>query len=170
MVTRFRFDLRKAIEVLLYIAEKCPDTYTALKVLYFADKEHLEKHGRFICGDTYIAMSAGPVPSGAYDIVKFARGDGFWRADPHIREAMAVEDYYSIVPKREPDLSFLSESDIECLDASIEEYGHLSFGELKRLSHDAAFETADRNDEISLDAIAKSLPDGEIILDYLRNS
>lgn len=44
----FKFDAEKAVEVLLYIAEKCPDVYKALKVLYFADKDHLAQYGRLI--------------------------------------------------------------------------------------------------------------------------
>ena len=73
----FEFNAEKAIEVILYIAEhiKEPTFHTVSKVLYFADKEHLEKYGRFICGDSYIAMRRGPVPSGVYDLLKLARGD-----------------------------------------------------------------------------------------------
>jgi hypothetical protein len=41
--------------------------HSVSKVLYFADKEHLEKYGRFICGDSCYAMKHGPVPSQIYD-------------------------------------------------------------------------------------------------------
>jgi hypothetical protein len=33
--------------------------------MYFADKAHLEQYGRFICGDSYVAMK--PVPIGTYE-------------------------------------------------------------------------------------------------------
>ncbi len=169
MTIKYRFDAEKAIEVLLYIAEKSPDIYNALKVLYFADREHLAKYGRLICGDSYVAMREGPVPSGAYDLVKYARGDGLCWLNIPIEEAFSVQGY-SIVPHRRANLDLLSESDIECLDAAIKGYGHLSFGELKKRSHDKAYEAADQNDFIPLEAIVKTLPDGELLLDYLQNS
>jgi hypothetical protein len=63
--TKHRFDAHKALEVILYVAGSVPDMYRALKVLYFADREHLGRYGRLICGDTYVAMRLGPVPSGS---------------------------------------------------------------------------------------------------------
>jgi uncharacterized phage-associated protein len=168
MSIRYRFNVEKAIEVLLYVAKRVPDTYTALKVLYFADKAHLAQYGRLICGDSYIAMSHGPVPSVAYDLVKYARDGGFCWVDFPVHEAFTVQGY-DIIPHRDANLDLLSESDRECLDASIEQYGHLSFEEMKRVSHDNAFTSADQNDFIPLEALVKSLPDGDVLLDYLQN-
>lgn len=169
MMKRYRFDAEKAVEVILYIAHTSPNMYNALKVLYFADKDHLSKHGRQLCGDQYVAMSHGPVPSGAYDLVKYARGDGCMFVDLPLEEAFHLERY-NITPHREPNLELLSESDIECLDAAIEHYGHLPFGELKKLSHDDAFKSADENDFISLEVIIDTLDDGELLLEYLQDN
>lgn len=170
MSIRYRFDAEKAIEVLLYVAQRCPDMYTALKVLYFADKRHLARYGRFICGDRYVAMSHGPVPSNIYDLVKYVRGDGFCVTDLPVHEAFRMEGY-SIVPLRAPRLDLLSESDVECLTSAIEELGHLHFLELQKRSHrEQAFQEADRNDFMSVEGIARSLPDGELLLDYLLNA
>ena len=167
MRLRYRFDAEKALEVLLYVVERVPDTYTALKVLYFADREHLSKYGRLICGDSYAAMSHGPVPSGTYDLIKYVRGDGYFLLDVPAEEAFSVQDY-DIIPRRVANLSFLSESDVECLNAAIKKYGHKSFGQLKRLSHDDAFRSADHNDTIALEAIVKSLPNSGQILEYIE--
>ena len=168
MSIRSRFDPRKAIEVLLYIAERSPNVYSALKVLYFADREHLTRYGRLICGDSYVAMRHGPVPSGAYDLIKYARGDGVcWNSIP-VTEAFAVQGR-TIIPHRKARLDSLSESEIKCLDAAIKLYGRLSFGRLRDLSHDEAFQAADENDFIPLEAIVKTLPDGELLLDYLHS-
>jgi uncharacterized phage-associated protein len=163
-----KFDPRKALEILLYVTQQCRDIYTALKVVYFADKAHLSRYGRLIAGDRYVAMRHGPVPSGLYDIIKAVRGDGAPLAfGTQAKEAFAIEGN-SINPIRRPDLSVLSESDKECLDQAIREYGHKSFDELKRLSHDAAFDAADENDFIAIEALARSLPNGEALLEYLN--
>lgn len=163
------FDAEKAIEVLLYITKRCPDTYTALKVLYFADKDHLSKYGRLICDDTYMAMAKGPVPSGVYNLIKYVRGDSFYWDFP-VPDVFTVQDDYTISPKRKANLDLLSESEMECLDKAIEEYGHLSFDELVALSHDDdAHKSSDRNDRIPIEAIVKSLQNGELLLDYLQS-
>jgi uncharacterized phage-associated protein len=79
MINPFEFDIEKGIESVLYIIENGaqPTFHHISKVMYFADKEHLEKYGRFICGDSYVAMKHGPVPSGIYDLLKSVRGDLF---------------------------------------------------------------------------------------------
>jgi len=168
MSLRLKFDIEKALEVILYIANSVNDTYRALKVLYFADKEHLYKYGRLICDDSYVAMSHGPVPSGCYDIIKYVRGNGPCLTDYPIEKILSAEGN-KIIPYRKANLEYLSESDIECLDRSIEKYGHLSFNELRLLSQDKAFDSADPNGFISLEALAKSLPDGEQLVDYIKN-
>ena len=168
MFKKHKFDIEKTIEVILYIAQRCPDMYTALKVLYFADKEHLAKYGRLISGDTYVAMSHGPVPSGAYDLVKYARKDGVLWTNIPLDKAFTVRGN-NIVPLREANTDYLSESDIESLNSAIEKYGTLSFSKLRQLSHDNAYKAADRNDFISLDAIAGTLPGGDLLTDYLHN-
>lgn len=169
MAHRSRFNVEKAIEVLLYVSQRVQDLYVALKVVYFADREHLSRYGRLICGDSYVAMQYGPVPSGLYDLVKSVRGDGYCPIDLPLSDAFAVENR-SIRPKRAPNLDLLSESDIECLDEAIAKYGGLSFNQLKRLTHrDRAFRAADGSGFMSLESIVLSLPDGKLLLEHLND-
>jgi uncharacterized phage-associated protein len=167
----FRFDPEKAVEVVLYIANRAPirDVYHVLKLLYFADKAHLERYGRFICGDNYVAMKSGAVPSGTYDIIKDIRGDGIHSFTEHARHAFTLQDEVIISPLRHADTTILSESDIECLDESIEKYGSLSGAELKRHSHDEAYKAADENDFIDVEKIAGMFPDGEKLIKHLQD-
>lgn len=171
MALRSRFNAEKAVEVLLYVTKSVPDMYHALKVVYFADKEHLTLYGRQLCGDSYVAMKLGPVPSGMYDLIKTARGDGCCFAHLRLPESLAVAlDGKTILPKRPPNTDLLSESEMECLDSAVSEYGSLSFGKLKELSHrDAAYRAADRNDFMSLESIVESLPEGDILLAHLND-
>jgi hypothetical protein len=46
------------------------DFHTVLKVLFFADVNHLNNYGRPIVGDDYVALPHGPVPQTTYDILK----------------------------------------------------------------------------------------------------
>jgi len=164
-----RFKPEKALEVLLYVVRKCPDMYTALKILYFADKEHLSRYGRIISSDRYVAMSHGPVPSGTYDLVKYVRNNWSFLLTIPLNEAFKVEGF-SIIPLRDPNLDMLSSSEIECLDSAIARYAGMSFSQLKRLCHDdPAFKAADENDFIPLEAFVKSVPDGERLWRYLTS-
>ena len=81
--------------------------------------------------------------------------------------ALKVKGQYDVVPVRESNFDFLSLSEQECLDEAIKQYGKLSFGQLTAKSHDAAWESADDNDFISVENIAASLPDNEDLLAHL---
>ena len=69
---RFQFDEKKGVETLTYIASRWPGVtaFFAAKVLFFAEKSHLNRYSRPIEGDTFIAMPNGPVPSTIYDFIK----------------------------------------------------------------------------------------------------
>src|SRR4051794_37148117 len=71
----YRVNPRKALEVILWLAHRQSpiDFYHILKMVYFADKYHLNIYGRPVVGDRYEAKNYGPVPTAVYDILK---GDG----------------------------------------------------------------------------------------------
>jgi uncharacterized phage-associated protein len=168
MTIKYRFNKPKAIEVLLYITSKQRDMYHALKILYFADKQHLEKYGRLICGDSYVAMEHGPVPSGTYDIIKSARGQGISPSDTDIEQIIKL-DNNNIIPQREARTQMLSESDIECLDNAIRQYGDMSFEQLKNISHnEPSYKAAGENDFIPIEELIKQLDDSDDLLEYLQ--
>jgi len=166
----YTLDVEKAVEVILYLAKRAPlpDVYHLCKILYFADKKHLERYGRFICDESYVAMKNGPVPSGVYDLLKYVRGDGRVLQSEHARNSFGIEER-RVFPFRDANLAMLSESDRECLDEAIAENGNLPFSGLKKKSHDAAFDSADENDFISIEAIAATLKDSDLIIEHLRN-
>ena len=72
MTIRFEMNENKVIEVLSWLANEQPGigAFHVSKVLYYADKEHLNLYGRPVLGDTYIRMEFGPVPSKTYDLIK----------------------------------------------------------------------------------------------------
>ena len=164
----FEFNRQKAIEAIVYLAERITDpTFHSInKLLYFADKTSLERYGRFISGDDYCAMELGPVPSKTYDLMK---------QGAHTKEHGFEVKGYHVIPLREPDLDWFSESDIECLDKSIQMYGSVPFWKRKQDSHDQAWQKAwaARGDTssvpIKVELIAEQLEHAEDLIHYLAN-
>jgi len=169
---KFHFDADKAVEIILYIATRvdAPGFHRISKILYFADREHLARYGRFVCGDSYVAMKHGPVPSGTYDVLKYVRGDaGLTCTVPHAQESFRVDDGKVVIPFRNANLELLSESERECLDLAIAKYGKLPFTKLTELSHDGAWDSADENEFIEVEQIVATLPDAQQLLEHLTN-
>lgn len=150
---------RKSLEALLYIVSNTPNpnVFWVCKVLYHADKEHLAEFGRLITDDRYIAMENGPVPSQMYDIYKDVRYGREENGGYDVSKAAFSVEGNRIVPLREPDVGFLSPSDIKCIDSAIARVGEMEFGELSHLSHDEAWQSTITNSAMSLNDIAKML-------------
>lgn len=134
---RFQFDEKKGVEALTYIASKWPrvTAFFAAKVLFFAEKMHINRYSRPIVGDTFIAMPAGPVPTTLYDFIK---GRLDQAGDPEaIMAALSIErdPYPQMAARRPPDLDALSVSDRECLDEAIVFCRARGFGVLSNLTH-----------------------------------
>lgn len=165
------------MEAILYVASRArTDLYGTLKLLYVADKFHLERYGRLIYGEDYSAMRWGPVPSSAYDIVKFVRGDRERCRNMLAKGAFSMEGD-TFVLHRAPDIDELSPSDMECLDQAIHEFGHLDFAGFKNLTHDAAWKAAwddatarSRGSVgIPLQSVASQFLDAQRIIQYLSD-
>ena len=89
------FNKEKATQSILYVANKLErrDLHKIFKILYFAERKHLQDWGMPILGDTYIAMDAKPVPSRVYDILKIVRGDSYMSDTEGLKKMFAIEDW-----------------------------------------------------------------------------
>ena len=160
----FQFDRIKAIEAILYLANKLenPGRYVICKLLYLADKCSLEKYGRFIFGDSYFAMKAGATPSNAYDLLK--------EATQLPVNGIKVRGN-RVIPLRKPDLDYLSKSDIECLDKII----NTPHERMIRDTHDDAWQKSwdnrgsKKSAKIPVENIVKLLANPNDLIDYLSN-
>ncbi|MGM4980902.1 Panacea domain-containing protein [Rhizobium sp. 11_C7_N12_5] len=149
-------DKEKAVEALVYVASKAPGVgrFHAAKILYFAERFHLRAYGRPIVGDRYIAMDHGPVPSFIYDALKGS-------VAPEDREtvdgALVKIDAYrhpAYKAARDPDISYFSETDLECLDKAIKHCIGRSFGAISDETHNhVAWSNANLNAPMSFDEI-----------------
>ena len=123
----FDYNRNKAIETILYISNKLDGIGATklLKLMFYADIYHLNHYNRPILGNKYVAMERGPVLSALYT---------------EIRHNDNVDFEYdsnagSIMPNRPAKLEYLSESDIEAIDDTINKYGDMTGVELSAISH-----------------------------------
>ena len=165
----FNLDVDKALNCILYVASKAqPATrHKIAKILYEADKLHLERYGRFISGDEYIAMEYGPVPTATYDMIKASTGET--NTYSSIVSGRFVVEGNVVKPICDVDCDEFSDSDIKCLDEAIKKLKGYSFTQRTEHSHDLAWENTTRNAPISIELIAKTLPNSEDVLGYLVN-
>lgn len=167
------FNEDKSLQVVLYIANKLhrKDFHKIFKILYFADREHLSKYGRLITGDTYIAMKDGPVPSKIYDIFKAVRGDSFFAKNAlEYKKKFEVIEWDMIKPLSQADLDYLSDTDIELLDITLNQYGNLSWDEIREKSHDYAWHSTARDRQISIEDILKEKGEEEEYINYITSN
>ncbi len=170
------YDSKKLTELVLFILGKTGgiDFYHAFKILYFAEMKHLAKWGSGLVPDEFCALKYGPVPTQLYNAVKELN-------HPHMSLSEELSEVIQIagedapnvlLPTREANMKFLSKSEIEALEESIEENKSLTFGQLMRKSHDKAWEEAHRHTHgtnvISPIAMAKVLNADEAILEYIE--
>ncbi len=161
----FQLNKAKCVTALLFICNRLGgewDKYSLLKILYFAEEKHLLKYGRSITGDSIIAMKHGPVPSYCLDKVK---------SSPQNEKYFIIDEDDVVKAQQPPNLDYLSKSDINCLEESIAENSHLNFGELKKKSHNEAYnktvEKKGLNSTISYIEIAKGLGASRELIHYI---
>jgi len=157
----FKLNKNKSIEALLFVCNhlESADKHKISKILYYADKKHLDKYGRLITGDRYIKMDHGPVPSWIYDVIKH-------NAD---NQQILQVNGFNVKALRKPKLEELSESDIECLKKSIEEHGSKNFLQLREESHDETWESGSMNKKFNKDQFLKTFSNKKEIDDFLKN-
>lgn len=165
------FNKDVTMNAVLYIVEKMGgkvDMHKVFKTLFFADMMHLSKYGRSITGDVYIAMEYGPVPSMTDDIFKAVRGDSYFsdKADD-LKEYFHFHNLFTIQADKKCDTDWLSESDIECLDASINKCKDKTFAQLTLLSHGPAWQRTSHNREMSVKDILRENGDTEEYAEYI---
>lgn len=171
------FSPEKALAALMYLVRHTTDNmYVVMKMLYVVDKIHLEKTGRFMAGDYYVAMGKGATPSGTYDIVKFVRGDGIYDCGfPKAKDFFSIDcESNRIALKRDVPEQHLSEIARTCLDAVIREYSaNSNSGHWFRRAHDSAWSKTralhpfSKAPDMSDERIAATLPNSNEVLGAL---
>lgn len=116
--------------------------YDVVKTIFLADRAHLNKFGRPITYDNYVAMKFGPVPSLVYDILKVNRQAlnkaGIEELPWTRREAPEIGSNCFVYegPQREPSEDILSPTDMDELEKALIVVKSLGFGQIKKLTHE----------------------------------
>ena len=138
----------KRMEALLYVVVRVVDRRNVLVALYYADRLHLERYGRKVCDGRYRVTQTGVVSDEA---------------------ALALSGLPHKAAPRDPDMSYLSETDVECLDDSIRQYGTLSLNRLRQLALDEGLCAGKSSgDEVPLGDIIRDLPNAGEVMEYLE--
>jgi len=129
----FRFSTKKTIQasgVLLEQTRGRMGYLRLLKLLYIADREHLQAFQRPIIGTRLIAMKNGPLHSEVYDLVK-----GEHLAEPLWSEYIR-RNGYEVELLKDPGVSELSAAEVRTLTAISDRYRNLSEWDLVEVTHD----------------------------------
>ncbi|MBF0481036.1 MAG: SocA family protein [Desulfovibrionaceae bacterium] len=174
MSVRYYPNYQKILEAIIYVAQKAAgnDFHHILKVLFYADKLHLQRFARPVLGDSYIKMSAGPVGSFAYDLLKmndFLPGEIL----QDVSESISVnieKKAPRVSTKRDPDLTYFSGSDLKCLDEAISLCIGKSFSDLCDLTHqEKSWSEANINSEMDYENfIDDETPNREELIAHIK--
>lgn len=157
MSLRYTASNDKVLETLVFISSEQPgiDEMYVHKILYFADKDHLNKYGRPIVADRFVRMDHGPVASLTRDMIHTNRnmlGAGLLGK---ILKSIIVEaqtkgnsTFLTIKPSRELNLGAFSRSDLAILRECVKKYGKMPFHELSRLSKGRPYKAAAPNEDL----------------------
>ena len=170
MATYFEFEPEKATVATAYLANRSGETmYTILKMVYVADRLHLERYGRPITGDRFIAMEQGACPSMIYDSMKVLRGEKKHNYLPDSERYLEVDATTNDVTVKDmPSIDVLSASEIECLDETVSVLKRRGRWHIRNLAHDAAWEGTGRNSPMDFLAIARSAEEGDTLALHLE--
>ncbi|RAI42559.1 type II toxin-antitoxin system antitoxin SocA domain-containing protein [Rhodoplanes roseus] len=167
---RFKFSPEKARAAIHWMVREKPgiDLHALLKACYFADRAHLNAFGRPIFGATYRAMKFGPVP---LEIYEMAKGEPLWLADLGMDAYPWRLDGFRLrlVANSEPDISVLSESDVDALKEGLGRSTSMSFDARTSATHGADWQAAELG-IMSYEDMIDDSPDKAELVGLLRET
>ena len=171
---RFRFAAVKAWQAIRWmLAQAKPgrlDLHTILKACYFADVEHLNRHGRPVFGATYRAMRFGPVPLEIYEMLKC---EPIWLSELAERAyPWALVHGYDVQEVAGDNLPVscddLSASDMQALDRAFQRARGMSFSQRTAATHGPDWQKAVLGMMQYEDMLAPDLPGRDALIAELR--
>jgi len=129
------FNARKAAQLAAFFSNKEGEHINVLKLnklIYLADRKHMECHGKPITGDRLLSMPHGPVNSLANNLIDGNISDDKWD------EFVGDRDGYSVGANKEYEIAELDEfspAEIETLSNVWQEFGAMGKYEIRDWTH-----------------------------------
>ena len=169
--------ITKIKAVILYIMQSFPDgvDYIKLfKILYFAQQDHLVKYGKVMVDESFRAVKHGPVPTYTYKALQIAEGKPLEGDFGDFLSGIEVKDK-KVYTSMSPNMDYISGANMKCLDVAIEKCKNADPYDLSDMSHDSAWEEANRRIKddpqknfITIIDIARAGKASETMVDYIR--
>ncbi len=167
-----RYDIEKianAIILALDLGVKNLGKTKLMKLLYFADKEHLKQYGRPIFYEKYIKQKMGPVATNTYSILSASKNDPDFKEDiEELSQWIEFEkkdvnkNHQMIVFKKKRDLDedVFSKSELKVLKNVFEKFKNNLSEEVSAISHKLPeYEQTDMYDVIPYEKMAEDMGD-----------
>ena len=129
----------KLASVVLYLLRGCaptrPSFTSLLKMIWFADYWHYQKHLATITDAQYVALPRGPVIDGYEQLFGELEAEGVLTKQEVPVQGHPDQPKQEYLPAMEPDEALLSQSELEVLNLVIERCGHKTGAALSALTH-----------------------------------
>lgn len=123
--------------VILYFLQQINNRFLGrtklMKLLYYTDCEWLEKTGRSITGDAYVAKPFGPMPKHAIEALRRLEKRGAIRIE---KTKVLDYDQERYLPLEDPDASLFTREELEHLEAIARRFEHWTAKQMTDLSHE----------------------------------
>ena len=166
-----RLDHTKRLEVLLYVASRVACISRIHTIIYFANRYHLERYGRFVINDFAVIRNDEIVLLILRNMI-----DGLGKKFHHYQEITESLNYRvrqsgarMLTPKRIANFDYLSDSDIECLNETIGKIKSMSPNDLILFSHDDLFMASYPNKVITLHKMIDHSFNSDELREYLAS-
>ena len=174
-------EIKKIESVVLYILQAFKDgvDYIKLfKIMYFAQKDYLQKYGKVLCPDTFKARKYGPIPAFSDKVIKNVETHERISSKSDMKsfaDSIKVENQL-VYGVQQPDIDYLSVKERQNLDYWIEYCRDIdSIKELSPESHDKAYKAAwkaykddPQKGEMTWIAIARAAGASDKMVSYIR--
>ncbi len=133
----FKFDIKKAIHLILYILNSHGGSLEPLRIfqiIYLADLRYLKRYGGLISGDLYVAFKNGPAPLQMYLIYKQISDIRLDTSDAiYCRNFLGYTNENKIKTLKPNSSNLLNASEVECLFEVIQEVKKLDKNQLESI-------------------------------------
>ena len=160
-----QYSIEKVANAIIFFVEKNIEHFgktKLMKLMYFADKEHLEKFGRVMFYDNYRKLPRGPVATFTYNIISSTDandGDDFKSYIDNFSDFVEIQkkdinqknSATRFNPKNSFDNTFFSKSEIENLENIAKKYKTYTKEQISEESHSLKeYINTDMNDFINI--------------------